>query len=152
MTARLGVALADFAGSAVPAATIAAYLAAEYRFWGERPLVLRIGRASHDLAAVCRDREVSSAAVITAWNPRGLIVSPGDNHAAQAALIARLDALGLAHEPGQGADPDGVWAPEDSRLVFGVDRQAAAGLAADFDQNAIVWMGADAVPKLLMLR
>ena len=43
--------------------------------------------------------------------------------------------------PGRASDPDGVWAPEDSRLVFGVDRQAAAGLAADFDQNAIVWMG-----------
>jgi hypothetical protein len=60
--------------------------------------------------------------------------------------------LGLAHEPGQGADPAGVWAPEDSRLVFGIGWEAAARLAVDFAQNAMVCMGADAVPKLLMLR
>ncbi len=152
MNARLGATLADFAGSAVPAETVAAYLAAEYRFWGERPLVLSIGRPNRDLVAIYGDRGVSSVAVITAWNPRGLIAPPTGNHAAQAALVARLDALGLAHEPGQGADPAGVWAPEDSRIVFGIARQAAARLGDEFAQNAVVWADADAVPKLLLLR
>jgi hypothetical protein len=147
-----GVTLADFRGSAVPRETIAAYLAAEYRFWGDRPLVLRIGQASGDLAAVYRDRGAASGAVITAWNPRGVLRAPSDNHAAQAALIARLDALGLAHDPGHGADPAGAWSPEDSRLVLGVDRGAAAALGRDFGQNAIVWADHDAAPNLLMLR
>ena len=149
---KLGVTLSDFAGSVVRAETIAAYLATEYRFWGDRPLVLIIGRPSKDLAALYRDRGVSSAAVITAWNPRGHLRSATDNHAAQAALIARLDALGLAHAPGHGADPAGAWTPEDSRLVLGIDRARAAALGRDFAQNAIVWADADAVPKLLMLR
>jgi hypothetical protein len=148
----LGVLPDDFAGSAVPAATVAAYLAAEYRFWGDPPLVLTIGEASMDLVAVYRQRCVTSAAVITAWNPRGRTRRDVDNHVAQAALLARLDALGLAHEPGQGVDPAGAWVPEDSRLVLGIDRDEAAAIGVGFAQNAIVWAGADAVPKLLMLR
>ena len=149
---KLGLTLTDVSGSDVPAETVAAYLAAEYRFWADCPLVLRIGRASNDLAAVYRVRRVASAAVITAWNPIGLIRSDAHNHAAQAALIVRLDALGLAHVPGQGVDPCGGWAPEDSRLVFGPDLDTAATLGAGYGQNAIVWAGEDAVPKLLMLR
>ncbi len=90
--------------------------------------------------------------MITAWNPRGRIRSKAENDAAQAALIARLDALGLAHEPGQGADPAGAWTPEDSRLVLGIDQCSAIRLGVDFDQNAIVWAGPDTVAKLLMLR
>ncbi len=146
--------LSEFAGSAVPVGTIAAYLAAEYRFWGDRALVLTVGQASGALAALFRDLGVSSAAVITAWNPRGLIRSETENHAAQARLIERLDTLGFAQAPGHGSDPDpaGAWTPEDSRLVLGIDHDAAVRLGHDLGQNAIVWSGADALPKLLILR
>jgi hypothetical protein len=149
---KLAVTPNDFAGSAVPAETIAAYLATEYRFHEDHPLVLIIGQASKDLAALYRDRGVSSAAVITAWNPRGHVCPETDNHAAQVDLIARLKGLGLAHAPGHGADPTGAWTPEDSRLVLGIARARAATLGCDFAQNAIVWADADTVPKLLMLR
>jgi hypothetical protein len=105
------------------------------------------------LAALFRDLGVSSAAVITAWNPRGLIRSEIDNHAAQAGLIARLDTLGFPHAPGHGvdSDPAGAWTPEGSRFLLGLGHDAAAGLG-HLGQNAVVWSDADAVPKLMILR
>jgi hypothetical protein len=36
--------------------------------------------------------------------------------------------------------------------VLGLDLAAAHRLANDFEQNALVWVGADAVPKLVLLR
>ena len=90
--------------------------------------------------------------MITAWNPRGVVRSETENSLAQAALIAALDAEGFAHEPGQGVDPAGAWASEDSRLILGVRCEAAVALGGHFGQNAIVWAGADATPTLLMLR
>jgi len=149
---RLGTTAADFPDSLVPAGTIAAYLATQYRFWGARPLVLIIGQANDELRALYRDRGLASAAVITAWNPYGAPLPADENHSAQARLVARLDRLGLAHEPGHGADPAGKWAAEDSRLVLGVDLEAAAAFGRDLGQNAIVWAGADAAPRLVMLR
>lgn len=149
---RLGVTLIDFADSTAPRDTIAAYLAARYRFWGRLPVALTIGTVNRDFARLLCEQGVASAAVITAWNPLGVVLAKAVNDAAQARLIAALDALGLAHDPGQGEDPAGIWTPEDSRLVFGADLETAATLGREFDQNAVVWAGADAVPRLVMLQ
>ncbi len=51
-----------------------------------------------------------------------------------------------------GQHPSNSWAGEESFLVFGVSLEAAKALGRRFEQNAIVWSAADAVPQLILLR
>jgi hypothetical protein len=54
--------------------------------------------------------------------------------------------------PGIGVHPTGEWRGEPSYLVPGLSREAAEELGRQFEQNALIWSGADAVPELLLLR
>jgi hypothetical protein len=54
--------------------------------------------------------------------------------------------------PGIGVHPTGEWRGEPSYLVPGLSRAAAEELGSRFEQNALIWSGADAVPELLLLR
>lgn len=141
-----------FGGSQISRPTIEAYLATDYRVWGECPLMLRIGRRNAGLATLYGKHAVEAAAVITAWNPRSEPKTKPENAAAQDRLVAERDRKGLAHLLGEGADPTGQWPPEESRLVLGIDLADAATLGKQFEQNGIVWAGADAVPTLILLR
>lgn len=147
-----GTDITAFGGSRIPRSTIKAYLATEYRITGERPLVLHIGELNVQLAALYQEHATDRAAVLTAWNPYSEPQSDAQNHAAQAQLISELDRLGLRHEPGHGADPTGLWPPEDSRLVLGLDYAVATSLGNRFGQNGFVWAAADANPTLILLR
>jgi Protein of unknown function (DUF3293) len=147
-----GINILDFRGSKIPRQTIEAYLATDYSIWGSRRLILRVGQRNHDLAALYQNYAVSSAAVLTAWNPYSEPRSDAENETAQAELISEIDRLALHHEPGHGADPTGEWPPEPSRLVLGVDLDIAASLGRKFRQNGIVWVSANAVPTLVLLR
>ena len=77
--------------------------------------------AERPLVALYREYGVSTAAVLTAWNPWNQPKSSAENEVAQTALISKIDALLLRHWPGHGADPMGKWPPEQSRLVLGLD-------------------------------
>ena len=147
-----GIKLSSFYRSRISQATIAAYLATEYRIQGDGPLVLRIGQQNEQLAALYKKHAVKCAAVITAWNPYSEPKPDAENRAAQARLIAELDRMGLQHQPGHGADPTGQWPPEDSRLVFGLDFSTATSLCIRFGQNGYVWAAADAEPTLVLLQ
>ena len=148
----LGTQISAFGGSTIPPSTIEAYLTTEYRIWGEWPLVLRIGQFNEQLAARYQGHLVATAAVLTAWNPYSEPRPDVENDAAQKALLQELDRLGLRHRPGHGADPTGKWPPEDSCLVLGLDLATAASLGTQFKQNGFVWIAADAVPTLVLLR
>jgi hypothetical protein len=90
--------------------------------------------------------------VLTAWNPYSEPQPDAENETAQRELISAIDSLSLRHEPGPGADPTGKWPPEPSRLVLGIDLETAATLGRRFRQNGIVWVSANAVPILVLLR
>ena len=64
-----GINILDFRGSSIPRQTIEAYLATDYSIWGSRRLILRVGQRNHELAALYQKYAVSTAAVLTAWNP-----------------------------------------------------------------------------------
>ena len=68
------------------------------------------------------------------------------------AELADLVAEGRVCLAGQGRHPDGGWPPEPSLLVLGLDRVAASELGRRWDQNAVVWVGEDATPELVLLR
>ena len=141
-----------FSGSAIPAATISAYLATDYKVMAAEPFVLNIGRASPELARCLKLNRTDSAAFITAWNPFGELTSDSENHAAQQKLLAEIKALGLPCLEGKGRDPAGLWPGEPSLLVFGISLEAAKKLAGQFCQNGFVYAGKDATPRLVLLR
>ena len=147
-----GTELTDFTGSRIPHATIAAYLATDYCVLGQWPLMLRIGQRSQELAVFYGEFTIGKVAVITAWNPYSDPRADIANREAQERLVGELDRLGLRHEPAHGADPTGQWPPEDSRLVLNIDLALASRLGTQFEQNGIVWAGADTQPLLVLLR
>lgn len=51
-----------------------------------------------------------------------------------------------------GQHPSNAWAGEESFLCFGISLEAAKALGRRFEQNAIVWSAADAIPQLILLR
>jgi hypothetical protein len=141
-----------FSESSIPAATIDAYLATDYRVMATEPFVLNIGRASPELAQLFKLNRTDSAAFITAWNPFGELTSDSENHAAQQELLAEIKGLGLPYLDGDGQDPSGRWPGEPSFLVFGISLEVAKKLAGQFRQNGFVYAGSDATPRLILLR
>lgn len=141
-----------FSESAIPAATINAYLATDYKVIAAEPFVLNIGRVSPELARWLKLNRTDSAAFITAWNPFGELVSDSENRAAQQRLLAEIKTLGLRYLDGEGRDPSGRWPGESSFLVFGISLEVAKKLAGQFRQNGFVYAGSDATPRLVLLR
>ncbi|HEX7035647.1 MAG TPA: DUF3293 domain-containing protein [Pseudomonadales bacterium] len=113
------------------------------------PIDLAIGRPSAPLARLLREHRARSAAFLTAWNPGSVLTDPEVNRAAQTALVESAARLGHPTLPGVAVDPDGTWPDEESVLVLGIDLAAARDLAGRFGQNALVWIGADAIPTLV---
>lgn len=131
---------------------VEAYRATLYEVFGVEGLTLRIGEADEGLSALMARHGASCAAFVTACNPRSEVLPDEVNRERGATLLADLVAEGCVCLAGQGRHPDGGWPPEPSLLVLGLDREAACGLGRRWDQNAIVWIGADATPQLVLLR
>lgn len=120
-----------------------------------RTFILRIDQYSEPLSRLFFASGHRCAAFITACNPFSLPQSPELNQAACAHL---RDAL-IRHTSrpeeiieGKGSDPSRAWSGEKSFFVLGLDFAASKALGGKFEQNAIVWAGADAIPRLVLLR
>lgn len=136
-----------------PPQLISAYRAARYRaFLPEKECVLRIDRFSAELKALMEQYECSSATLITACNPYSRVVDATTNHAAQTRLFTRLKMLSDIIFPTSAEDPLGEWPNEKGWLVLGVEAQQSCQLGIEFQQNAIVLMCADAIPRLRLLQ
>ncbi len=133
-------------------ALIAAYRATCYRVLAPIPFDMTVGVHSPAFAALMQSAGVRAAAFVTAWNPRGETWALAANRARQHALRAELQELGLQCIEGFGAYAGNVTQGEESLLVLGLERRAACSLGTRHEQNAIVWSGSDAVPRLLLLR
>lgn len=139
--------------TAIPPALIEAYRATLFRCGeGRDAFVLRIGVHSAALEDLYTAVGVSTAAYVTAVNPRSETQSADVNAIAHARLGAELAAAGYRLVEGAGEDPEGRWPAEQSYLVLGMALEAAREAGRRYGQNAIVWVGADAVPELLLLR
>ena len=111
--------------------------------------VLRIGVHSPDLDRLLATHGATTAAFVTAANPRGVARDCTANEAAMAALRA---SLALPWLPGEGRDPEGRWSAEPSLLVLGIARADAQALGRRLEQNAIVFIERGHAPELLLLR
>ncbi len=128
-----------------------AYRNADYVVFADREFVLRIGEPSSVLDELMQGEGATTAAFITAANPRGEQRADAENGAANAALQNFVATAGYPHYWGEGRDPFGSWA-EPSFLVIGIYRTNAEALAQLFEQNAIVFCEVGRAPELVVLR
>ncbi|MDN5754014.1 MAG: DUF3293 domain-containing protein [Nitrosospira sp.] len=149
---------------------VAAYRSTDYRIEssiesGCDAFILHVDLHSEPLARLFAASGHRCAAFITACNPFSLPQSPEANLAACARLRDRLDRQlrrratqvtqpAQAHQiiEGTGCDPSGVWPAEKSFLALGLDLEVSQAIGREFGQNAIIWCGPDAIPKLFLLR
>ena len=129
---------------------IAAYENADYVVFAEPELVLKIGEPSARLDALLQTEHCSTAAFVTAANPRSEKKSAAENAAALALLDQVIAAAGYPWRAAEGREPDGSWR-EPSRLVMGIYRENAEALGRLFGQNAIMFVEKGKAPELLVL-
>ncbi len=141
------------AQSEIPAEKIEAYRKTDYRF-GEAPdaVILRVDLPSEELARLYASSGFTCGAFVTAYNPYGTAQGIEANEAAHARLGTELRALSESVIEGAGADASGRWPEEKSYFALGIDLEAASTLGKRYRQDAIIWAGGDAVPKLILLR
>ena len=140
------------AKSVIPATMVTAYGETLFEAFATPPFVLRIGEPNPHLAELCRRWRVTASAFVTACNPHSESLTDADNAARHAALRDELVRRGLPFVEGAGRHPDNGWPPEASCLVLGLELDEARELGARWQQNAVVWAGADALPRLVLLR
>jgi len=133
-----------------PAALLQHYLAARYVVLdGDGPITLRIGQFSAPLLRLQQARRVAHSAWLTAWNPASERRDEAANQAAQRLLVEQVEQHGLGWLSGRAEDPLGQWPDEPSLWVPGLAVSEACALALRFGQNALLIIGAEAVPRLV---
>ncbi len=132
--------------------TLRAYRETDYRVLTDTPFIMHIDEICHSLAAVHAQYGVSCSTFITACNPFSQALDTQHNLCRQTGLGLILEDMGIPWLHGLGIHPAGTWPGEDSFLALGVELAPACALGRRFEQNAIVWAGADTVPQLILLR
>ena len=96
-------------------------------------------------------RSTPAACYLTACNPWGVVLSDAANAERMTALRQALDSNGWQYLNGCGQDAKSQWR-EDSLLIWGMNAATALLWGQQWEQNAVLWSAADAVPQLLWLR
>ena len=136
----------------LPAELVRQYRESTYRFRLEgRDAVMHVDIPSAQLDRAHRAHGVDCSAFLTAWNPRSEPRDERENEARNRALQRDVEAMGLAWLPARGVAADQDW-EEASILIFGIGKEDARALAAKYGQNAFLYAGADAVPRLIFTR
>jgi len=126
----------------------AAYVRAEYAVVLDGDaLRLRVGRRADDLEAYWPAQRYG---FITAWNPRSVPQSDAANETANAALVARLDAIGAMRLPAHAFDQSGQWR-EAGWLTGNVDSSLLDLLGREFGQAGVLAWAAGEPVRLRML-
>jgi hypothetical protein len=141
-----------FSRSEIQPETIQAYHETEYRVTGEPSLVLRIGEYNEPLSRLYKTYKVDSCAFVTACNPYSRSLSDAVNADRHDELGHDLQCRGLKFFQGEGKHPVSGWPGEASYLILGLSLEAATILGKKYEQNAIIWCGSDALPKLVLLK
>lgn len=131
--------------------TVKAYQETHYKVEGDTPMTLLVGTANNALAALHEATQVESSAFVTACNPFSKPFAPAANAQRQEALAQELTQLGFKFIDAIGQHPASEWV-EPSFLALGLSLEAAKELGSRYEQSAIIWVGSDAVPQLVLLR
>lgn len=146
------------AASSIAGDLIEAYLGTTYQLgMGGAGPSLRIGKpvgsGPGTVGGLLADAGATCAAFITAWNPHSNHnTSEAQNEAAHARLLNCLAGFpGITVHEGQGVGENPKWVPERSVFAVGLASSDAISLGREFRQNAVVWVGEDGVPQLVLL-
>ena len=132
---------------------VANYRATDYQIGtGSDSILLRIDQYSAPLAKLLIASEQPCAAIISAYNPYSQLVSDEENLSAHEALRNYLHNHSYAMIESLNSDPTHLWPAEKSLFVPGLDLNTAKLLGQQFNQNAVVWIKNDAIPRLILLR
>ena len=132
---------------------VRAYHATSYRLGHTNAdIVLNIGILSPPVITLFRTRQVTCGAFVTAFNPYGVQQSDAENEQAHARLLNQVASMGLSFMEGSGGEDGSDWPAERSLFVLGLGLADAQKLGQLFDQDALVWVGADGMPQLILLR
>ena len=139
--------------STISGSLIANYTHADYRIGTAADCItLKIDQYSEPLAQFLVTLNQSCAAIISAYNPYSQLVSDEENVAAHESLRHILTCHAHQGIESVHTDPAGVWPAEKSFFIPGIDIHSAKSLGQQFNQNAIVWIDRDALPRLVLLR
>ncbi|MFN8701623.1 MAG: DUF3293 domain-containing protein [Rhodospirillales bacterium] len=132
---------------------VRAYLATDYVIDAATgPIVLTIGKRSEHLIALFSSNSVECGAFLTGYNPHGNLQSDAANALAHAELAQKLSGQGFTAIEGSGSEAGTDWPAERSWFALGMPLTSAKEIGTHFHQDAIVWVGSDAVPRLILLR
>jgi len=125
------------------------YAAAEYAVVLDGDaLSLQVGQPASDLEAYW---PAQGYVFITAWNPASTPHSDTANEAADAELVARLDAAGVQRQPAWAQDPGGDWR-EPGWLLADLDETTVDLLAREFGQAGVLaWQRGEPVRLRMLL-
>jgi hypothetical protein len=141
-----------FSESVIDPRTVQAYLETDYIVRTEPAFTLRVGHFSDALREFHQKHATHSSAFLTAWNPYSASLADAVNAERQVTLFKELARRSLLAIPAVGQHPSNDWPGEESFLVPDLGLEAAKSLGMRFQQNGIVWTGADGVPQLILLR
>lgn len=139
--------------SKIPTELIRHYLSANYQVMiGSDIITLSINQPSKSLSQLLTASGHQSAVFITAFNPLSQQKNLNENLINNEYL--QLTLMQHTHQifKGISTDPSERWATEESYLALGIDLKTSKALGTQFNQNAIVWIGADTKPRLVLLR
>lgn len=131
---------------------IQAYIETDYVVHTQPAITLRVNEQSPQMMKLHKQHGVACSAFITAFNPYSQSCTLEVNLSRQQELISELKVRSLKFIEGVGQHPSNAWSGEPSLLVLGLSLEAAKILGSRFEQNALVWIGTDGVPELVLLR
>lgn len=138
--------------SDLPKELIRAYKETDYEIYANPSITLRIDERNSELLKLYKLSSIDCGCFITAYNPYSQKVSSKNNIDAQKSLAETLKAQNVTFMKAEGKDQSGNWDGEPSYFVLGIEYTFACQLAERFRQNAFIWCGADAIPKLILMR
>jgi len=107
---------------------------------GSQWLCLRINEYYPALDPLLREYRCNAAALLSADNPRSLLLNDEQNRQRRQQLDAELQQRQLTWFDGFNRAQRGDWPDEDSRLVLGVCRADAEALARQFEQHGFLFL------------
>jgi hypothetical protein len=115
-------------------------------------ITLTIGARHDALAELFASHSVNCGGFITAYNPRGREQPSDANKLAHHLLTERLHVLRITSLEAFTETHTNTWPTEYGLFVLGLPLEQAKSLGREFDQDALVWVGHDLIPSLILLR
>ncbi|MCW8900241.1 MAG: DUF3293 domain-containing protein [Gammaproteobacteria bacterium] len=82
----------------------------------------------------------STAAILTAWNPRSQAIDFAQNKIRNYDLYHYLKKNNYVFYDALGKGKDPLWPAEEGYIVLGLNKEEAEKLAVHYEQNAFVWL------------